>query len=327
MQCCPTAIGGHLLLFVGVIILFCVVSCSPDSNLKKESEFHGRKTISQVDNERWLDPCPSSDLLWARDSMKRDSTLKAFHFSPVMIKPDREGEERMLQESTNIVPLWAVYFYFESGDIFTFINGIDASDLVEKIRQYFGFRRNVMATWDSSMKKMVHVFSKTLSKEGKLAVSKSLIFHAQLIDSLDCLSDHDLLCVMQVLDTIVRKQTVHHSWLWTAEAEHTLCVEYVLLRRVWTMPVLIRGGRNGEYGEDSNEEGHYLFLGRYLKDLRNDEDYELLWNTRYWNKYQYAIGVVHRRIKDIGVMKAENMRKVIKKTASVMKDAGELLKQ
>ena len=317
-QCCPTITGGYLLLFVGAIMLFW--SCNSDNDkIEWKEKFDSRKSL-MLDDDRFCDP---SILPWEKWKANHDSLIKTFNVYSAGIRRDPvEAERELLCDTSQILPLYCVYSYFEQGKIFSLSDDIMGYDVVDKIKWYLGFQRHNMATWDTATKKMVRKFSKALSKKDKRAVAKSLIYNAQLIDSLQQLSDADLHNVIRVLDTIVKKQSESVSWLYSSKAMHPLCMEYVLLRRVWKMPMIMKGEKTEEcWGED----GYYLGLGKELKGAIYETDCERIWNTRYLNPYQYAIGIVHRRIKDVGVQRAVNIRKVVAKTASVMRDAASLL--
>lgn len=132
------------------------------------------------------------------------------------------------------------------------------------------------------------------------------------MDSLAKLPPDDMQAVIGFVQTITEKQAKSHDWLTSSQAKSTLVAEYNTLNKVWHMPALMKCSSDGEAG------GYYL-LGKKAQNPMTEENHLLIWNTRYLNKYQYAIHMFYRRCLDVGAKSPQEYKAVASHIASTMR--------
>jgi hypothetical protein len=316
---------SRLSVIAGCIMLVTALSCGQENRNNVEAE-QTAQYISTIDSILKVSE-DSVITVAVKEKEKRDSLLINLRISKARIQRDSGEAKRFLTtiDQDGILALWAVHHYFSWGEL---IEGdIAGYEIIAKALAYIGLKKEEMNTWGESIKKSVKKFSSALSIEEKKLLAKSLFVNATLIDSLVKLTDKDLTTITNLLDTIALNKSKNYEWLYSKNAEAPLLAEYKILRKVWNMPVLIKGGST-EGITSRQPGGHYYLLGKYTDNpFKDNQDYFLIWNTRYWNRYQYAIGMFHRRCIDVKAISSSQKREVAKNMANAMKVAGNMLLQ
>lgn len=234
-------------------------------------------------------------------------TLCAFH---------GDKQPRKYTDMSDVISLWEGKNYFKWGSSLS--GEFHSQQIVMALATRLKFERKNMATWSGATKSMITMASPFLEAGDKQRISSSLNENAELFEKLCELNDNDQARLIALLDEIVDQQNKHGDWIYTAEAEPVLQAEYNLLKKVWNMPKLFKSKKNYLGGH------FYGFDKAPSINLRYDK---LLWNTRYLNNYQYAVGVFQRRCRDVGATTPAARRDVAKKIAAVMREGAQMLKQ
>lgn len=217
-----------------------------------------------------------------------------------------------------VISLWEAKNYFNWGSSLS--GEFHTQRIVAMFQKSFGFKTGDVSTWGSAVNSMITKFSPGLSATQKQNISKSLSENAHLFEELSNLSDADQTRLVALLDGIVANQDKDHGWIYYAQAEPVLQEEYDILAKVWSMPKLFKSKKN-YLG------GHYYGFDKEpsTNPWHTPGDDKLLWNTRYLNNYQYAVGVFHRRCRDAGAITPAARREVAKNIASCMRQGAALL--
>jgi len=312
-----------LVFLVGAIIVISLVAYQKDKNKsgKIKQSFGG-----SFGSEKWLygdGDAPYGNIIATqrlrKERIKRetDSIVARIDLSTVRIIRDSIWAKVYLSPEEGTIPLWRIYRYFAGAHLFQGEMTIYLSEMSEKLKKYLGFKQSSQKAWESSMKKMIKKFSPALSRTEKRAVSKSLLAHAELIEKLTQLSDIDQSNLIKLLDTIVTQQSADGDWIYYGTgSERILISEYDILKKIWLMPKLVKGGGRG----------HIYYLGKYVEyPWKEDADYPLMWNTRYLCKYQYSVAIWHRRCRDVYANTPQQRRDVALKISSLLKEAAAML--
>lgn len=310
-----------LAFLVGAIIVISLVAHQKNNN---KSDKHKQSFERSFASEKWYygdGDAPYGNIIATqrlreeRIKRKTDSMIRCINLSTVKISRDSHLADRFL--SGKELPLPHIYTYFRDANLFKTVMRIDLSQMGGKLKKYLGFKENCQSTWESSMKKMIKKFSPALSKTEKKAVAKSLLVHAELIERLVQLSDVDQANLVKLLDTIVMRQDRDFFWLYSPTAQHIFIEEHNILKKVWKLPKIIKGNKVFN--------GNIYCLGKYVENPWSDENIVLVWNTRWLSKYQYAVGVWHRRCRDVYANTPQQRRDVALKISSLLKEAAAML--
>jgi hypothetical protein len=238
--------------------------------------------------------------------------------SSLAVTRDETSAERLLSEEKDkdgIIPLWAIHDYCKWGNVFNGSINMDA--IKEKMQTFLGISRSSMQTWEGSMIKMISQLSPSLNAKEKNDVALSLKSHSSLFERLTLLSAASMEQLIHMTDTIATNQDNNGSWIYSADAGPILKREFTLVQNVWNLPGLVKSGiimRDSCYT-----------IGKSVSNPFEDKNETILWNTRYLNKYQYAIGVFHRRCRDVGASTYEQRKEVAQKIASLLQKASRML--
>lgn len=252
--------------------------------------------------------------------LKRKNTIIAnLKLSNAKITRDSNfATELKTTAQDSILELWKVYSYFRRARI---INGdISLCEVKSAVQKYVGYKKKSMDTWGTATQKTIQKFSPALSMEEKVKIAKSLSISADLIYNLKKLNDDDLANITRLLDTIVCNVHRDPMWIYNKEAENVFVDEYNILSKVWVMPPLLKGRTIEEI--TNRKPGHYYILD--VHTLWEGLEY-LAWNTRYLNRYQYAIGMFHRRCIELKPQTSQEKRGICTKMSEIMKEAAKEL--
>ena len=295
--------------FITVIIIF--TSCKSETKPPQRTT----KPLERI-SDPWKAEEQATILKWQKERQTKDSLAKYFPIGKMKFTRDSKEVKWVFQEidPDGFISLANVYFYMRGVES---QNGISLYSIQDKFGKYLSFKRNDMDSWDISMKKIVNKLSSTLNSKEKVAVAKSLRENARLIDTLAHLDSSSLTNLIHYLNQISSAQEKNRSWMFTHQGSTILTNEYNLLKKVWAMPKLI-------LVHPENESGEYLVLGKNVTSIQYDVP---VWSTRYLNRYQFAVGIFHRRCKDMKAKTYAQRQEVAHRIASTMRNGSEYLLQ
>lgn len=292
---------------------------TPVSSTSAVSDQQARqKMLQEQEAQRIADS--TKNAVAAQERAKKDSLVNHINFEEATAQQGRWHNDLPSEiDYDGIIPLHVIYNYGQA-DLLHFGGcEIYLSQVIDQVIKFAGFERKSMATWEKSMDKMIAKFSVSLSSGRKKMVAQSFEENAKLIEQLNNLSDDDQTKLMQMIDTIVSQQTADSRWITSSEGSELLKQEYELLAKVWQMPKL-------KEGKTTYSSGPVYYLGNPV----NDESYDYegrLWNSRYLNRFQFAIGFFHRRCLDVSAVNPSARREVSKNVARLMQKAAKTLRE